>query len=174
VNKIRKEVISVHFEAIDKSVLYKILKILISNSLDAAIENNKEFQCEVYYSDEIKIPENIKNQYKISIPVNEWNARKEFYGDSFSNYILKSYPLLDNDIEIIEKSIIYKPKLIFTDRCGGIKKDIEEKIFYPFFSTKKNHSGIGLNLLKKIIKELKGDFELINNPGIGINVNIFF
>ena len=42
------------------------------------------------------------------------------------------------------------------DNGKGINPDIMEKIFVPFFSTKKEGSGIGLSLSKQILKKNKG------------------
>ena len=48
----------------------------------------------------------------------------------------------------------------------GIKQDLLEKIFLPFFSTKKRGSGIGLFLVKKIIDDHEGSIDIESSGGI--------
>ncbi|MDY4249043.1 HAMP domain-containing sensor histidine kinase [Bacteroides pyogenes] len=59
------------------------------------------------------------------------------------------------------------PLLIsFTDNGPGIPDEIREKIFVPFFSTKKEGMGIGLSLCREIIQRHEGAFYLSESrPG---------
>jgi len=43
-----------------------------------------------------------------------------------------------------------------TDNGEGIPKDVQEKIFIPFFTTKESGSGIGLSLSQQIMRQHKG------------------
>lgn len=53
------------------------------------------------------------------------------------------------------------------DNGPGIKKDLLDQIFIPFFSTKKNGSGIGLSLSRQIMKLHKGRIDVESEPGSG-------
>ena len=45
----------------------------------------------------------------------------------------------------------------FSDSGPGIEEDVFEKVFIPFFSTKKSGSGIGLSLSRQIMRLHKGN-----------------
>ena len=57
--------------------------------------------------------------------------------------------------------------LVITDDGEGIEKEIQEKIFEPYFTTKDFGSGLGLTLVYKIIKEHDGEIQLKSKVGIG-------
>jgi signal transduction histidine kinase len=60
--------------------------------------------------------------------------------------------------EVKEKRIY----LIITDTGTGIDSEIEDKIFLPFFTTRKDGAGIGLTLSKNII-EAHGGYLAFDN-----------
>ncbi len=59
----------------------------------------------------------------------------------------------------------------FKDTGSGIAPDIKDKIFDPFFTTKKQGegSGLGLDIVKKIIDKHNGTIELESELGEGAN-----
>ncbi|MCB0753046.1 MAG: HAMP domain-containing histidine kinase, partial [Ignavibacteriae bacterium] len=50
------------------------------------------------------------------------------------------------------------------DNGPGLNEDVIDKIFIPFFSTKKEGSGIGLSLSKQIIKNHNGTISVQSKP----------
>jgi len=50
------------------------------------------------------------------------------------------------------------------DNGHGISKEVQEKIFIPFFSTKQSGSGIGLSLSRQIIRAHGGMMKVSSNP----------
>ena len=65
------------------------------------------------------------------------------------------YALAEKEIKEITISAEVKEKriyLIITDTGTGIDSEIEDKIFLPFFTTRKDGAGIGLTLSKNIIE----------------------
>lgn len=54
-----------------------------------------------------------------------------------------------------------------TDNGPGIETEAMEKIFIPFFTTKKKGSGIGLSLSQQIIQSHGGQLKVVSPPGKG-------
>jgi two-component system nitrogen regulation sensor histidine kinase NtrY len=53
------------------------------------------------------------------------------------------------------------------DSGMGIDPDEIEQIFIPFYSTKKNGSGIGLSISRQVMQKQKGDISVQSQPGRG-------
>ncbi len=60
-----------------------------------------------------------------------------------------------------------KPYLKLGDNGSGMPEELIEKIFIPFFSTRKNGSGIGLSLCKQIMLLHKGSIQVQSRVGQG-------
>lgn len=64
--------------------------------------------------------------------------------------------------------------LTVADNGCGILPENRDKIFIPFFSTKKNGSGIGLSLSREIINMHKGSLQLQSKEGEGSAFTVLF
>ncbi|MEN2994340.1 MAG: HAMP domain-containing sensor histidine kinase [Thermodesulfovibrio sp.] len=71
--------------------------------------------------------------------------------------------------ELIEDEILIK----IIDTGSGVPEEFIDKIFEPFFSTKKEGLGLGLSLAKKVIEEHGGRIEFSSKKGQGSEVRIF-
>lgn len=62
-------------------------------------------------------------------------------------------------------------QLKFSDDCGGVKPDILEEIFKPFYTTKpmEQGTGLGLSILKQILTSHNGTVRVDNKPGEGMS-----
>ena len=60
----------------------------------------------------------------------------------------------------------------FTDTGGGIPEEEMSKIFEPYFTTKAGGSGLGLLIVRRIIREHGGEMELLNSPGTGLSLTM--
>jgi len=69
---------------------------------------------------------------------------------------------------------ISKPVISITDNGIGMTAAVMENIFIPFFSTKKNGSGIGLSLCKQIMMLHKGNIQVHSEEGVGSVFNLQF
>jgi nitrogen fixation/metabolism regulation signal transduction histidine kinase len=63
-----------------------------------------------------------------------------------------------------------KLEITVADNGPGMDKEVLEKIFVPFFTTKKSGSGIGLSLSRQIMKLHRGDLTVNSEPGKGTTV----
>jgi signal transduction histidine kinase len=85
--------------------------------------------------------------------------------------------LMRNAIEIMPEQGILKirtevdsndfVKMEIEDTGPGIPKDILDKIFAPFFTTKARGTGLGLAVVKKVIDRHKGKVEVFTQSGKG-------
>lgn len=71
------------------------------------------------------------------------------------------HPAIELSAQVRERSVIISVK----DNGPGIDKDNLDKIFIPFFTTKKTGSGIGLSLSKQIMRLHRGNLVLSSTPG---------
>ena len=60
-----------------------------------------------------------------------------------------------------------KINIVITDNGRGINKEELDKIFLPFYTTKNDGSGIGLSLVKQIIRLHGGNIEVKSAPDKG-------
>jgi signal transduction histidine kinase len=77
-------------------------------------------------------------------------------------------------ITISTKGDENKAILTISDTGRGIKKDMLDKIFDPMFSTDDQRFGMGLSLVKQIVKEHMGEIIVESEPGKGTTFIITF
>jgi signal transduction histidine kinase len=58
------------------------------------------------------------------------------------------------------------------DSGCGIAADKRDEIFSPFYTTKKEGTGLGLPIVKKIVEAHLGSIEVIENPHRGMTFRI--
>ena len=67
-----------------------------------------------------------------------------------------------------------RPIIKVTDNGIGITDEVMDKIFVPFFSTRKNGNGIGLSLCKQIMMLHHGNIQVQTIPGEGTCFSLLF
>ncbi len=63
-------------------------------------------------------------------------------------------------------------KITFIDTGGGISPAHMSKIFDPYFTTKKTGSGLGLLIVRRIVREHGGEIDLVSHDGEGLEFTI--
>ncbi len=117
-------------------------------------ENNIQLSIQVYPEDlTISADKNLIEQVLINLVKNAMQA----FDESTSRIIeLRAF--------VNEKS---RPVIAIKDTGTGIDPEALEKIFIPFFTTKKTGSGIGLSLSRQIMRQHQGTLTVKSTPGKG-------
>jgi two-component system nitrogen regulation sensor histidine kinase NtrY len=99
----------------------------------------------------INADKNLLNQVMINLFNNAIEAMSEIKGERIISLKVGLYKQNKVVIKLINNGPYIPP-------------DIQEKIFVPFFTTKKNGSGIGLSISQEIIKMHQGSLSMISVP----------
>jgi signal transduction histidine kinase len=67
-----------------------------------------------------------------------------------------------------------RPVVKVTDNGPGILEASLEKVFVPFYSTRKDGSGIGLSLSRQIMRMHRGDLTVRSDPGVATTFTLRF
>lgn len=136
------------FDRVDLSELLHNTEILWEKELE---QNNIDFQISLDpHQIFITADEKLIEQVIINLVKNAIAAVKE---SSHPKVILNSY--INKESRVI---------LQITDNGSGIPKNNLEKIFVPFFTTKKQGSGIGLSLSRQIMRLHGGNISAVSEP----------
>jgi nitrogen-specific signal transduction histidine kinase/response regulator RpfG family c-di-GMP phosphodiesterase len=79
----------------------------------------------------------------------------------------RTQPLIDRRNRIPGLFSNHYIEISITDTGSGIPKDIKDKIFNPFFTTKSNGTGLGLSIVYQIIREHGGQIDIQSVEGKG-------
>jgi len=126
------------------------------------------FKLEDSITEVLKLIEKQLQNYNISINISSDNSEIESYKSEFKQVILNllnnsKEAFIENNIQNPQIDIEIKERVItFSDNAGGIPKEIQNRVFEPYFTTKDNGTGIGLYMSKIIIEEhLNGKISFI-------------
>lgn len=67
----------------------------------------------------------------------------------------------------------FEVRLTFSDTGRGISPDNMSNMFQPFFTTRQTGTGLGLLIVRRIVREHGGEIELESKEGQGTKVTIF-
>lgn len=120
-------------------------------------------------------PEFKKHQIKVSLPSLEKDLilkiDHEMIEQVLINLILNSIQAIkdkaNKSIEIEAYTSNNSSFVRVTDNGPGIEAEVLDNIFIPFFTTKKNGSGIGLSLSRQIMRLHKGNIQVHTEVGKG-------
>lgn len=61
-----------------------------------------------------------------------------------------------------------------TDNGQGMTEDVLENIFVPFYTTKREGTGVGLSVVQQIMRSHRGSVEVASAPGQGTEIRLVF
>ena len=64
-------------------------------------------------------------------------------------------------------------ELKVSDNGPGLSRKVLDKLFMPFFTTKKEGTGLGLAISQKIVQEAKGRIDVRTREGEGTTFAVF-
>jgi len=105
---------------------------------------------------------------KISVSLNiqgdlpDINIKEHHLFEIINNLVRNALEAIDNDglLLVLASSIENKVVITIQDTGQGIAEEVMGKIFSPFFTTKKDGTGIGLAVVKKLVEENHGSIEV--------------
>jgi two-component system, NtrC family, nitrogen regulation sensor histidine kinase NtrY len=109
----------------------------------------------------------------------EFSADEQLLEQVLINMIKNAIQALTNrpDPQIVIRAFINKRGRLtiqVTDNGQGILKDVMDKIFIPFFTTKTKGSGIGLSLSRQIMRLHGGSISASSEPDVGTTFTLTF
>jgi len=149
------------YRSLNKITKLDLTKILVRNlfedlnSLMRPTLEKKNIELEIILRDPtlaIEADINLIEQVLINLVVNAIEAVKD-----------REEPNIILSAEIQNNKTLVK----VTDNGLGMPPELLDKIFIPFFSTRKTGSGIGLSLCKQIMLLHKGNIQVQSSEGVG-------
>lgn len=146
------------FQTIELSLLFEQLTTLLQHTLEnhqIQVIKSVEPKNLILFADPHLIEQVMINLMQNAIQAMEESPMK----------VLKMEAFIDENGKIIVE---------ITDTGKGIEEEALDKIFIPFFTTKKKGSGIGLSLSKQIIRRHKGNIQVKSTLGQGSTFRLIF
>ena len=88
--------------------------------------------------------------------------------------------IVDNAAEAVEHSLVREVhistalleskdavEIVVADTGPGVSQELKEKLFFPYFSTKKRGTGLGLAIVGRIVEEHRGSVRVEENSPVG-------
>ena len=93
---------------------------------------------------------------------------------AFYNVIKNAFQAMKSKGILRIRTDIEEPfvSIAFSDTGGGISPEHMSKIFEPYFTTKAGGSGLGLLIVRRIVREHGGEIDLASDQGKGLTLTI--
>ena len=91
---------------------------------------------------------------------------------AFYNIIRNAMQAMSNDEELTIRSDMddYEVLITFSDTGAGISAEVMARVFEPYFTTKNSGTGLGLLIVRRVVREHGGEIELTSKPNEGTRV----
>ena len=157
------------------SIVQQFLGAIRPSQLDARLENINELVRESVAFLQPEIDDRsilVEEELRADLPlvsVDRGQMKQAFY-----NVIKNAFQAMNqNGILRIRTDMDDAFVLVsFADTGGGISPENMSKIFEPYFTTKAGGSGLGLLIVRRIVREHGGEIELMSDEGRGLKITI--
>lgn len=114
----------------------------------------------------------IRTHFDADLPIIQADA--DMLYQAFLNLLINSMQAMPEGgaVDIWAKAANKNIWIVFEDQGSGIPKEILEKIWDPFFTTKDKGTGLGLGIVKKIIEAHEGQIRIDNRSEGGARISI--
>ena len=148
-----------HFLAFSRPAPAKFERARLANVLDRVLELHQP-QCEDKGIQLIR-------RYARDVPPVELDPRQ--FAQAIQNLLLNAIQALPRGgaITVLTEAIPGGAALTIADNGPGIPKEIQPQIFEVFFTTREGGTGLGLNIVSRIVEEHRGRLSLESEPGRG-------
>ncbi len=154
-------------------------------SVDQSTEVKRKFDLIAYINDVINSLKNSINRHNVEVNIYgdqkiEIESYAGVYAQIITNLVINSIQhgfegMKRGRIDLAVKSVKSKIIIKYQDNGRGISEEIIEKIFDPFYTTKrgKGNTGLGLHIVYNLItQKLGGEINTENQQGKGATFNI--
>ena len=164
-------------------MVYSIQQFSIEDIDDAQDINLAELINKVYLIVDSQFPDKTI-QWNVSV-----DKTFQLFG-SFKHFEQMLIPLISNAVESLENSgditilvqrsefenvsgeVVDCFEIMIQDNGSGISPNIIDQIFEPFFSSKSDQVGLGLNFAQQVISDYGGKIKVRSPLGMGVRVKI--
>jgi PAS domain S-box-containing protein len=146
----------------------KLLKSSLPKTIDIQIDIHSD--CGMVVSDDGLI-----HQVVMNLVTNAYHAMQESGGQltvGLEEIEIESLPIGSGSVALLPGKYA---RLKVMDTGKGIQKEVMDKIFDPYFSTKETGkgTGLGLSIVQGIVKTCKGDIQVYSEPDKGTQVYVY-
>jgi two-component system sensor histidine kinase PilS (NtrC family) len=169
------------YAKIGETPLRKVELISLVQEVIELVVNHKSYHPGIEIKKSLKKPplyvwgeENQIKQLLLNLLVNALEAMEEKSGKiTITNQSLNRIESHYFEGEVDEKNMEWVP-LAIQDEGKGMNEEQKDKLFWPFYSSKKDGTGLGLAIVQRLVNTLEGRIEFRSKLGIGSVFVIYF
>lgn len=136
--------------------------------LNGVADESVKFMAVQAHNKGIKIMRDLRSTRKV-------RGDRQKLMEAFTNIILNAIEAMNGgEITVSTSDSEDGVMARISDNGPGISEENLKRIFVPFFTTKKEGTGMGLAITQKVIADQGGAIELVSSPGKGTTFTIFF
>ena len=137
-------------------------------NVNTLVEESISFLAAEIQDRDILVEQELRSDLPL-VEVDRNQIKQAFYNVIKNSFqAMKSEGILHIKTDADENHVL----IIFTDTGGGISAEVMSKIFDPYFTTKQSGSGLGLMIVRRIVREHRGGIDIVSNEGQGVSLTI--